>query len=250
LILKPGAEEGKAPVKPKTKSRQANAAEANKAGAPDARLILFYIPFLFLFIVSNLVKLAPWQWDNIKVLIYWYVLSLPFVVLALSWAWRQRGWMAGAAALVFLSMVFSGGLDVWRTASGQVRHWVFEPDAVTAALRIRASTPPDSVILNAPTYNSAIVLTGRVSVMRYPGHLGSHGIDYKPREEDVKAIYRGGPEAVELLRKYGVDHVLISPEERRLVSPNEAFFARYPLAAEAGQYRLYKVAGTGEDGRR
>jgi hypothetical protein len=158
--------------------------------------------------------------------------------------------MAGAAALLFVSMVLSGGLDVWRTASGQLRHRVFEPDAVTAALRIRASTPPDSVILNAPTYNSAIVLTGRVSVMRYPGHLGSHGIDYKPREEDVKAIYRGGPEAVELLRKYGVDHVLISPEERRLVSPNEAFFARYPLAAEAGQYRLYKVAGTGEDGRR
>jgi len=29
--------------------------------------LYFYLPFLFCFVVANLVKLAPWEWDNIKI---------------------------------------------------------------------------------------------------------------------------------------------------------------------------------------
>ena len=118
---------------------------------------------------------------------------------------------------------------------------MFEPDAVVIADRLKASTPPNALFLNAPTYNTAIVLSGRRSLMRYPGHLSSHGIDYRQREDDVKQIYRGGPNAVALMEKYGIEYVLISPEERANLGPNEAFFTRYPVAAEAGQFKVYKI---------
>ena len=77
--------------------------------------------------------------------------------------------------------------------------------------------------------------------MRYPGHLASHGIDYSARERDVKTMYAGGPQAEELLTKYGIDYVLISPEERNTMGANQGFYGRFPLAAESGQYKLYKV---------
>jgi uncharacterized membrane protein len=77
--------------------------------------------------------------------------------------------------------------------------------------------------------------------MRYSGHLSSHGIDYGPREEDVNRIYQGGGVADILLRKYDVDYVLVSPEEREKLSANETFFANYPIVAEAGLYRVYKI---------
>ncbi len=227
------------PKKNLTKAEREAEAAAVKA---SPSLLLFYIPFAVLFVVSNVFKFAPWEWDNIKILIYWYVMSLPFVALAVARLWRRlAGWKAVAAAAV-LVLTMSGGLDVWRTLSGQINYRVFEPDAVTVANRIRASTPPDSMVLNAPTYNSAVVLSGRSSFMRYAGHLGSHGIDYKPREEDLKTIYRGSPQAEELLRKHGITHVLISAEERNTLSPNERFFTRFPVIAESGQYRVYKVA--------
>src|SRR5688572_19176282 len=54
------------------------------------QLLLFFLPFAFLFLVSNTAKLAPWEWDNIKVLIYWFVGSLPFVALCLAWLWRKE----------------------------------------------------------------------------------------------------------------------------------------------------------------
>lgn len=214
-------------------------AEHNEFKAKE--LILFYIPFAFLFLLSNTAKLAPWEWDNIKVLIYWFVGSLPFVALALAWLWKRSAAMKTIAVLSLFVLTAAGAIDVWRTVSGQVNNRVFEPDAVAVAGRIKASTPPNALFVNAPTYNTAIVLTGRPSLMRYPGHLSSHGIDYQQRENDVKLIYRGGPNAIALMEKYGIEYLLISPEERANLGPNEAFFTRYPVAAEAGQFKVYKV---------
>ena len=209
---------------------------------PDGReLVLFYLPFAFLFLLCNAIRLAPWEWDNIKVLIYWFVGSIPFVAIALAWVWQKgrKGTLIALACLVVLTL--SGALDVWRTASGQINYKVFDKDAVQVAEAIKARTDPHSLFLNAPTYNPATALSGRISLMRYTGHLFSHGIDYAEREADVKRIYQGGPAADELLAKYGIDYVLVSPEERQSLSANEDYFRKFPVIAEAGQYRVYKV---------
>ncbi|HEX3100869.1 MAG TPA: hypothetical protein VHQ01_03700, partial [Pyrinomonadaceae bacterium] len=68
-----------------------------------------------------------------------------------------------------------------------------------------------------------------------------HGIDYAPREDDVRHIYEGGGVADILLKKYNIQYVLVSPEERNTLKANEEFFRKYPVIAESGQYRVYKV---------
>ena len=204
-------------------------------------LLYFYLPFAFLFLLCNVAKLAPWEWDNIKVLIYWFVGSIPFAVFAIAWLWRRAIWARLAAGICILVLTLSGALDVWRVVSGQINYKVFDKDAVTIARRINAAAQPDALFLNAPTYNSAVVLSGRLSLMRYSGHLGSHGIDYAEREADVKRIYQGGPEADPLLAKYGIDYVLISPEEKSSMQVNDPYFMKFPVAAQVGQYRVHKV---------
>jgi hypothetical protein len=211
-------------------------------------LLLFYIPFVLLFVISNIAKLAPWEWDNIKVLIYWYVGSVPFAAFALAWMWRKNPALKVAAGLCFVVLVLSGSLDVLRAVTGAVKMNVFNPDAVKLAERIKRSVPPKALFLNAPTYNSVVVLTGRQSLMRYPGHLSSHGIDYGPRESEVREVYSGGPGADNILAKYGVDYVVLGPEERgyaqdpsRVFRLNEAYLRKFPVAVEVGQYRVYKT---------
>ncbi|MCA1589213.1 MAG: hypothetical protein LC734_02245 [Acidobacteria bacterium] len=203
-------------------------------------LLLFYIPFAFLFVLCNAAKLAPWEWDNIKVLIYWFVGSIPFVALLLSWLWRQKFWMRAGAIFCLVVLTLSGVLDVWRTVSGQINNKIFDRDAIRLAERLRSQMSKDALFLNAATFNSAIVLTGRPSLMRYPGHLGSHGIDYAERERDVQLIYAGRPDAEQLMAKYNISYVLMSPEERRL-GGNENYFRKFPVVAESGDYRVFKV---------
>ncbi|MBK7708406.1 MAG: hypothetical protein IPJ30_22275 [Acidobacteria bacterium] len=215
--------------------------KAGEHESSDNRLILFYIPFAFLFLVSNTAKLAPWEWDNIKVLIYWFVGSLPFVAYVLAWAWQKSVVLKAAAVGAILILTLSGALDVWRTISGQISYNVFSQDSVKIAQQIKAKTPPNALFLNAPTYNSAVVLSGRRSLMRYSGHLSSYGIDYAPREGEVKRIYEGSSIAESLLRKNNIEYVIISPEETANISVSKEFFDRFPPLAQIGEHKVVQV---------
>ena len=205
--------------------------------------LMFYIPFAFLFVVSNTLKLAPWEWDNIKVLVYWFIGSIPFIAFALAWAWEKDKILKAVGIAVFTGLIFAGALDVWRTMSGQIKSKIFEPDAIKIAEMIKRQTPPDAIFLNDPTFKSAVVLSGRLSVMRYTGHLASHGIDFAERESDVRRIYAGEATADLLLKKYDAGYVLISPDERddKNLKLNEAYFQKFPKIAVAGEFAVYKV---------
>ncbi len=221
--------------------------EENKSPlAPRYSLLLFYIPFAFIFILSNTVKLAPWEWDNIKVLIYWFVASVPFVAWVLAHLWEKETFFKVIAVSCLIILTFSGGLDVWRVISRQINYQVFSKDAVKIAEEIKQKTPPNALFLNAPTYNSAVVLAGRRSLMRYSGHLSSYGIDYESRENEVKRIYEGSALADSFLSKNNIEYVLISPEEESYANQNnlilrDAFFAKYSKIAESGEYKVFRI---------
>lgn len=207
----------------------------------ERRWLYFYLPFTLCFIGPNLIKLAPWPWDNIKVLYYWYIASLPIVALVLARMWQGKWYLKVVMAGILVSLTLAGALDVWRTASRQINNQEYEKDAVALAQKIIELTPPRALILHAPTYNPVVFLTGRRSLLGYTGYIWAHGLDYQPRETDIKNIYAGTYDADDLLMKHGVNYIVVSPIERNYMPVNAEFFARFPLVAEVGAYKLYKV---------
>jgi hypothetical protein len=208
-----------------------------------SRQARFYLPFVVWFIVPNVVLLAPWPWDNIKVLVYWALVSCPFVAAGLAFLFAQRliaARLAAAALLVVLTL--AGALDVWRALSPAENVGLFSKDELEVAALLRAKTAPRAVILHAPIHNSVVALTGRQSVMGYPGHLWTHGIDYGSREQEVRAIYQGSAQAGALLARLNIAYVLIGPVERAQLQPNEDYFNNlYPVVIDHGNYRVYQV---------
>lgn len=206
------------------------------------RLLLFYLPFTLCFIVPNLIKLAPWVWDNIKVIYYWFLASVPLVALLLARLMRASPtWRAVAVALL-LTLTLAGALDVWSVASRAVEFRIFDADGVKFAETVKRVSRPRATVLHDPTFDTPVFLTGRRSIMGYPGHIGSHGIDWEGRWRDVRRIYAGGADAPGLLAKYGVEFVVVGPHERNEALVNEIFFSRFELVGETGEYRLYKIA--------
>ena len=205
------------------------------------RLVKFYLPFLFCFLVPNLIRLAPWVWDNIKVLFLWYIASAPLVAAFLSKWWAQRSRWRWLAPLVFASMVLAGSLDVWRVITGATELREFDAQAIAMAKHISEQTGPRALILHAPTYNSPVFLTGRRSLLGYPGWIWSRGLDYFRRNQDIQSIYSGDVNAVTLLHQYGIEYVLVGPEELSTLRTNEGFLSQYREMAKAGPYRLYKI---------
>jgi len=206
------------------------------------RILIFYLPFGFCFIIPNMVKLAPWIWDNIKILFYWHVVSALIVALLLARLWRARLWWRSLVVVLFVSMTLAGALDVWRIVSRASEFLLFDVSKTEFARMIEETVPPRSVILHAPTYNHAVRLTGRLSFMGFEGHLWTHGLKYESRDDALRRIYSAPHDGRELLRREQIDYIVAGPEERELMPKGDWFATEYGLAGESGEYRLYKVA--------
>src|SRR5205085_12242019 len=83
------------------------------------QLLLFYLPFTLCFIVPNLIKLAPWVWDNIKILFYWWIASAPIVALLLARLWEGNILHRTAAGALLVVLTLAGGLDVFALLTRQ-----------------------------------------------------------------------------------------------------------------------------------
>ncbi len=205
------------------------------------KLLFFYLPFTLCFIIPNIAKLAPWIWDNVKILFYWWLASAPIVALLLARLWEGKTWHRWLAGSLFIVLTLAGALDVFALMTRQGEYQEFDRDGINFAEMIKQQTPPRATILHAPVHNTPVFLTGRRSLMGYPGHIWTHGLDYGPRETEIKRIYAGAPDAESLLAKYGVDYVVIDPQEHSLMTVNAAFFSRYPEVGNTGEYHLYKI---------
>jgi len=207
----------------------------------NKRVLLFYLPFTLCFVVPNFLKMAPWIWDNIKVLFYWWVASAPLVALLLSRLWKDGPIRRSMAVALFICLTLAGGLDVAAIALRSVKYEVFDSAGVRFAELVKSTTPPRALIVHAPVHNEPVFLTGRKSLMGYPGHIWTHGLDFVKRESDIKRLYAGSADAEQILNYYSVDYAVVGPLERLVMPVNDQFFSRHEKVGEVGGYQLYKI---------
>jgi hypothetical protein len=207
------------------------------------RMVLYSLPFMVWFAVANVFKLAPWPWDNIKILAYWWLGGALIVAILLVFLWQRGRATQYLSVALTIALVAAGALDVARSTIGPSVYQLWSTEAIAFADAVRQRTPPNAIILTDPTWNTPILLTGRPLFMGYAGWLFAHGLPYAERERQARAMFAGGSEAVRLLRDGQVSYIEVGPLERNDVSPNESFLSQFPVAVEVGEYRLYEVTG-------
>jgi hypothetical protein len=134
----------------------------------------FAAVFFLLFFGANIVQIAVWDWDQIKIFLALYLLMLSFW----SVGERKGQWYAHWLLAVLLVPGLFEGLVT-------LRHYqlltVYSKDAIGMAVDIARHTPEQAIIAAAPNHNSVVTLTGRKLFYGYEGTLSSHGIDYQAR---------------------------------------------------------------------
>ncbi|HEV3096486.1 MAG TPA: hypothetical protein VG104_05015 [Candidatus Dormibacteraeota bacterium] len=215
-----------------------------------ARLVI--APFSLVFLVGNLIKFQPWDWDNTKILVFWYMASGVAVGALLVRIWRVALPGAAAALVLWLTLVASGGLSLLQVLPPQGPSYVwFSAEDLQLAAEVRRLTPPKAIFVTAADPNNEIAaypnnpvadLAGRSILMGYPGWLWSYGINYIRREADIRRIYDGGATALELLHHYHADYVVIGPNEMATLHPNLDYFnTDFRLALHTAHYEIYAV---------
>jgi hypothetical protein len=206
--------------------------------AASRPLRLFYIPFLVVLGLALLVVFSPNDYDNLKLMTYWQAATAIVIAGWLSRISQRRFGWAYSITLIALS-VFSGALAVF--AESHSSKLMFGRDEVAAAVFVKANTAPHSLFLTAPSLHQPILsLAGRAVVRGPTAWLWSHGYPFAEREADVRAIYAGRDDALELLRYYRVDYIYLGAREAEKLKANRGFFdANFPSVYRAGGITIY-----------
>jgi len=210
------------------------------------RLGFYTLPFLIAFLLPNLVLFAPWSWDNIKILIYWFLGVVPIASYAMVCMYESKRYRILSRTGFFVIMfflTFAGAIDVFKYAIAPVGGAKeFSVEEIELARRISVETPADAVFLNAPVHNHPVFLSGRKTLMGFPGHIWSHGYQGSyQREQDVKTMLKGEPNAKSLIEKYKPDYATVGPHEKRLGAISKFFDANFTRAITTKSYKVYDL---------
>lgn len=210
-----------------------------------ARSKIFYeaVILLAFFFVFLFVMLAPWEWDNIKVLVWPWLLLFALLGRALlkaatvrpSWAWPIVTWLGVACAFYPGIGVIAASWPKPQEKSTPI--WTLEQLSLAESALMRV--PRKAVFAAATTPTHILSYFGRVRALGYPGHLWSHAIDYRESEQLLEILMNGtenGPVGwVEAAKRLKVTHIYWGPDERaRWGTSARAWQTQLPLIAKAG----------------
>jgi hypothetical protein len=175
----------------------------------------FLLPAFAIFVSGLLLQFAPWQWDNLKLMIWGYFLVLPFL-----WKDLIAHWTVPLRAIACIALFGSGFVSLFgglaagrpgpRAAFGMADR--VELDAVGDAVR---RLPVEARFAAYPTYNHPLLLQGRKVVLGYPGHLWSQGFDdYAATQNQLRQLMLGVPNWQDIARRLGVRYIFWGREER------------------------------------
>lgn len=177
---------------------------------PITTPLAFVIPAVALFVFACLVKTAPWEWDNIKLIIWAYLIVLPFL-----WSEVISRWAFPIRAVVCVALFTSGfitlfgGLAAGRTGFGLANR--AELDAIGVAVR---PLPVEARFAAFPIYNHHLLLQGRKVVLGYPGHVWTQGFQYGEESAKLTSLMLGAPDWKEKARALRTRYVFWGREEK------------------------------------
>jgi hypothetical protein len=171
--------------------------------------IAFVLPAIVIFGFGYFVQTAPWDWDNLKLMVWGYFLILPFLWSDLigRWAFPER--IVTCVALFASGFVtLLGGLTAGHPGFGLIDR--ARLDAIGTAVQ---SLPVEARFASYPTYNHPLLLQGRKVVLGYPGHLWTQGFDYNDANNKLTALMRGAPNWRQAAQSLGVRYIFWGRDE-------------------------------------
>ncbi len=172
--------------------------------------LAFLSPAAIIIILGLFVKLAPWEWDNLKIMMWGY-----FIILAFLWTHLIRHQSTPLRIVLCLFLFCSGfvslfgGLAVGRPGFGLANR--AEVDVVGEVTR---TMPVQARFAAYPTFNHPLLLQGRNVVLGYGGHLWTQGFDdYGSINDRLTSLMLGEDNWMQTARDLGVRYIFWGREE-------------------------------------
>lgn len=209
-----------------------------QAKDPDFKIpatVAFLIPAIVIFLIGYLVKLAPWEWDNLKVIIWAYLIILPFLWTDLIAHWPIHLRVVICVALFASGFItLFGGLAAGKTGFGIADR--YELDNVGQVLK---KLPANARFAGHPIWGSPILLQGRKMVLGYPGHLWTQGFDFAKTNDKLTALMMGAPNWRELARELHARYLYWGRDEKTNYAASKRPWEREATVVGSGDWGAF-----------
>lgn len=197
--------------------------------------IWFILPSIFLF--------QPWEFDNTKLFIYWYLFSIILVAYIFRESlYSNKTYLIVSTIILLFLMTFSGFLDMSRLIfSSGTRYEVYSPQAIRVAQFTIKNTHKNAVFLSVDKFDNPVVaLAGRKTVVGYHGWLWTYGLDYSKRDEDIRLML-AGEGSPDLFRKYNITDVILFSDQTDYKINVDYFSKNFKLIYDKEEYKIYQI---------
>ncbi len=212
---------------------------------PEKRRKLFFElgVYTVLFATFMNLMLAPWAWDNIKILIWPYLgfARISWLVFEPLFKTKLELLERGVVAvLLFLSGTVSILFSMQSPAQQSVSIFSFSELAnVEGAL---SGIEPNAVFVAAPSFAHPLAYYGRLRVLGYAGHLFSYGIDSREVEAKLKRIMDGDLDSLRLAKELKANYIFWGPEERTMYGDHvRSWMKELANVSRVPGYEVYAV---------
>lgn len=209
-----------------------------------ASMVNFFWLGGIIFVVNQLFKFQPWDYDNNKLLVYWAFFTAPIIASIMIYIVGKSRWLGAiASAIILFLVIFSGVIDMIPRYKVETEKMpiIFDSAAIKTSDYIRQNTDTGDIILATTTHlNLVSSLAGRPTVIGFPGWLWTKGIDYGPREQDLKYFYTDPVANRHVFEKYKSKYILIDPiAVYEWKADHKIFDVNFKKLFSSGGYTLY-----------
>jgi hypothetical protein len=189
---------------------------------------LYLTAACLIFLFACTAKTAPWEWDNMKLIIWAYFLTLPVL-----WNRLIRSWPLPVRIGACFILFFSGFVDLFGGLAAGRPGFEFANRAETDILAsVTRTLAVEARFAGFPTYNHPLLLNGRKMVCGYTGHVWTQGIEYAPVEAKLTSLMSGQSNWLELGHELRVRYLFWGNLEK----------TNYPTSSRPWENKLSIVA--------
>jgi hypothetical protein len=202
------------------------------------RMRQILLPALAMFILCAFVRFAPWDWDNTKLFFWAYMLMMVAI-----WEMFLSRWHLLIRLPVLFLLFFSGIVSLIGGlapdeengyAIGNQAEWTQVDDALKGF-------SPEAVFAAYPTYNHPALVTGHRVVLGFPGHLWSHGLEYRSEAALLDKVMAAAPGWEQLCPKLSIDYLFWGRFEQEHYPTSAHSWDSYPVVAQGEWGKVYDL---------
>ncbi|HEX8373364.1 MAG TPA: hypothetical protein VF585_11320 [Chthoniobacterales bacterium] len=200
--------------------------------------LVFVGPAVLVFVATLFVKFSPWEWDNTKLMMWSYLLILPFL-------WKVLVEKTPPSVRVFscLLLFVSGFVSLCAGLGPTEKGYDIAKKAhVLSVTQAVKEIPVTEVFAAAPGHAHPLVFTGRRLALAYHGHMTGHGIPYGKEKDAMDRLMNGADDWQSAAKELGVRYIYWGEEEEKTWPASEKpWVSAAELVATETWGEIYKL---------